>query len=240
MSGVLQRLRAGSRARRRDRSVYLAAHPVLFALLALTRVRPVVRLGRTVVVNGTAQFREAAARVPLDRAAPGSTGGAARAALRGDGGGMLFDQDAREHRAARQALAGRLGAPGVAALRPVWTAVLERRLAPLACGGAVELVATVEELAGATVCALLGVDAGAREVALAAGQAAALAVRAELPGAGRDSGVEAVRAAERLRRLLGATDALGAVLAVAAVNTTVAALPRAAAWCADKSEAKRS
>ncbi|MGW0397494.1 cytochrome P450, partial [Streptomyces sp. NPDC003002] len=61
----------------------------------------------------------------------------------------------------------------------------------------------------------------------------------------------AARAADRLRRLLGSpgtaaagtayagtgeagtVDALAAMVAVAAVNTTVAALPRAVAWCAD-------
>ncbi|MFD9452144.1 cytochrome P450, partial [Streptomyces sp. NPDC059985] len=43
----------------------------------------------------------------------------------------------------------------------------------------------------------------------------------------------AVRAAARLRELAGAGDALSSMVAVAAVNTTVAAVPRAVAWCAD-------
>lgn len=42
-----------TRARRLDRRVYLRSHPVLFTLLCATRRRPVVRLGRTVLVHGT-------------------------------------------------------------------------------------------------------------------------------------------------------------------------------------------
>ncbi|MGW7456682.1 cytochrome P450, partial [Streptomyces sp. NPDC054797] len=51
---------------------------------------------------------------------------------------------------------------------------------------------------------------------------------------GPGAGGAAARAADRLRRLLGpAEEARAAMVAVAAVNTTVAALPRAVAWCAD-------
>lgn len=68
-----QRLRAHAKARRRDRRVYLRAHPLLFALLAATRGRPVRRLGRGILlVHGTAAYREALTRLPLDRTAPGA------------------------------------------------------------------------------------------------------------------------------------------------------------------------
>src|SRR6185312_16077695 len=64
-------------ARGRDRRVYLRSHPVLFALLAATRRWPVRRLGGTVLVHGPEEFRAALTRVPLDRTAAGTTGGAA-------------------------------------------------------------------------------------------------------------------------------------------------------------------
>ncbi|MEU0839131.1 cytochrome P450 [Streptomyces sp. NPDC005962] len=241
--------RAYRRARRRDRRVYQAAHPVLLALLAATRARPAVRLGSTVLVHDADACRQVLTRVPLDRDAEGSTGGAARAALSGpqawgalsgpQASGLLFDQEGGGHRATRRGLADGLGAAGVERLRPVWRAVLTRRLGPLAePGGTVDLVAVAREVAGATVCALLDVDADPRAVASAASDAAAAAVRDHLPGPRRPGGAGgATAAARRLQALLAADGrddgALRAMLATAAVTTTVAALPRAAAWCAD-------
>ncbi|MDT9689001.1 cytochrome P450 [Streptomyces sp. P9(2023)] len=280
------------RARWRDRRVYTRSHPVLFALLAAVRRRAVVRLGRAVLVSGTEAYREALTRIPLDRAAAGTTGGAAREL---SGGGTLFDQEGADHRDARRAVAEDLGAAGVEQLRPVWRAVLDRELAPLAAGQPVDLVPLARELAGATVRAMLDCPAGATALAEAAGDAAAAAVRDHLPGP-RPPGTAraAARATARLEALLGggATStpsrtaptyphrgkrspgttppcpggdrrsdppcdgpgthpsapgprprqaptpshddiALRAMIAVAAVNTTVAALPRAVAWCAD-------
>ncbi|MGW7456143.1 cytochrome P450, partial [Streptomyces sp. NPDC054787] len=105
---------AGSpaRARRRDRRVYLGSHPLLFGLLAATRGRPVRCLGGTLLVHGADAYREALTRLPLDRTAAGTTGAAARSALRG-GEGVLFDQEGGGHRADRRDLAGGLGAAGV-------------------------------------------------------------------------------------------------------------------------------
>ena len=230
--------RALARARRRDRRVYTRSHPALFALMAATRRRPFVRLGRAVLVHGTDAYRQVLTRVPLDRTAAGTTGGAAREL---SGGGLLFDQEGDRHRDARRSVAEGLGAAGVARLRPVWRAVLDRRLAPLDSGRTVDLVPVARELAGATVCALLGTGTGVgpAELAAAAGHAAAAAVRDHLPGPRRPgSGRAAAEAAARLESLLtadgGAPDGgLRAMLAIAAVSTTVAALPRAAAWCAD-------
>jgi cytochrome P450 len=226
-------------ARRRDRRVYTRSHPLLFALLAAVRRRPVVRIGRAVLVSGAEPYRQALTRIPLDRAAAGTTGGAAREL---SGGGLLFDQEGEGHRDTRRAVAGDLGADGVARLRPVWQEVLSRRLAPLGAGRTVDLVALARELAGTTVCALLDTGADPSEVAEAAADAASAAVRDHLPGP-RSPGTAraAAEATARLEALLGGGDGGGgggdaglrAMLAVAAVNTTVAAVPRAVAWCAD-------
>ncbi|MET9955081.1 cytochrome P450 [Streptomyces sp. NPDC006339] len=229
---------ATARARRRDRRVYTRSHPVLFGLLAATRRRPVARIGGAVLVHGTEPYRQALARVPLDRTAAGTTGGAAREL---SVGGALFDQEGAGHRDARRAVAEDLGAAGVERLRPVWREVLARRTAPLAAGHTVDLVPLARELAGATVRALLGTTAPSEHIAEAAACAAAAAVRDHLPGP-RPPGAAraAAAAAARLEELLATADpgdraepALRAMLAVAAVNTTVAALPRAVAWCAD-------
>ena len=260
------------RARRRDRRVYLYRHPVLFALLAATRHRPAIRLGGSVLAHSRGAYLDALTRVPLDRTAEGTTGGAAG---RLTGGGLLFDQQGDAHRGSRRTLADPLGAAGVERLRPVWTAVLTSRLAPLAAGGRADLVDVAAELAGATAAALLGLDVDAGELAAAARAAAAAGAREHLPGVPWPGRHRAAReATERLTALLtsgnrpaarttdpgahltggahltdghvgevsgaGGADraaensaAMAAILAVAAINTTVAALPRAAAWCAD-------
>ncbi|MFF2198710.1 cytochrome P450, partial [Streptomyces sp. NPDC058157] len=223
--------RAHTRARRRDRRVYLGGHPLLFGLLAATRGSGVRRLGGTVLVHDAQAYRQALNRLPLDRTAAGTTGGAAREAL---GGGVLFDEEGGGHRAGRRGLAEALGAAGVERLREVWRPLLERGLAPLGRGGEVEVVALARELAGSVVCALLDCAADPLVLARASAEAAAASVRDHLPGLPRPgAAAEAARAAERLRALLPGGDPLSAMLAVAAVNTTVAALPRAVAWCAD-------
>ncbi|MFD8411283.1 cytochrome P450 [Streptomyces sp. NPDC059650] len=229
--------------------MYLRSHPLLFGLLAATRGgRGVRRLGRTVLVHDPAAYREALTRLPLDRTATGTTGGAAREALAGSGspgGGVLFDQEGSAHRADRRSLADGLGATGVEQLRARWRPLLEQRLAPLAAGGEVDLVALARELSGTVVRDLLGTDAEPVAVALAAADAAAASVRDHLPGVRRPgASAAAARTARTLRDLLGgggtasagapaAEGALAAMVAVAAVNTTVAALPRAVGWCAD-------
>jgi cytochrome P450 len=240
---VSRRGRAG-RARRRDRRVYLGSHPLLFALLAATRGRPVRRLGRTVLVHGRQAYVDALTRLPLDRTAAGTTGGTAR---RLDAGGVLFDEEGAPHRTGRRQLAARLGSAGMARLRPVWTRVLDRRLAPLGEGAPVDLVPVVAELAGATTAALLGLVVDPMVLADAARRAAATAAREHLPGmTGPGARRAARRAADALTALLAETmtrtsgapvsssdPGVAAMLAVASVNTTVAALPRAVAWCAD-------
>ncbi|HEV8568338.1 MAG TPA: cytochrome P450 [Actinoplanes sp.] len=232
------------RARSRDRRVYLASHPVLFALLAATRHRHALRLGGTILVHGREAFVTALTRIPLDRTAHGTTGGAAG---RLTGTDMLFDQQGDAHRRTRRATADGLGATDTARLRPVWTEVLQRRLAPLARGGEVDLVDVTAELAGSTAAALIGHLADDRpacltvdplELAAAARAAGATAARAHLPGLGRRrADVAAEAAAARLTALIapagGAHASLATMLAVAAITTTVAALPRAAAWAAD-------
>jgi cytochrome P450 len=205
------------------------SHPVLFALLAATRRRPVFRLGRTVLVHDPVAYRAALTSVPLDRTAEGTTGGAAG---RLAGPDTLFDQHGVSHRQARRDTADRLGAAGVDRLRPIWTRLLEERLAGLADGTPVDLVPLAAEIGGATAAALLGLTVDPLELAAAAREAASAAARAHLPGPRlRDPLVAAERAARRLSAIVGSP--LDAVIAVAAINTTVAALPRAAAWAAD-------
>ncbi|WP_307804257.1 cytochrome P450 [Micromonospora echinofusca] len=220
--------------RRRDRRVYLGSHPVLFALLAATRRWPVRRWGRTVLVHGTQAYQDTLTRVPLDRRAGTTTGGTAQ---RLGGSRLLFDEDGAGHRDSRRALVDTLGSAGVARLRPVWTAVLAERLAPLATGGTVDLVRVAAELAGATTVALLGSTADPVGLAAAARRVAATAAAEQLPGLRRPGQRRAARAAAgELTALLGVpADEVGraAMLAVAAVNTTVAAIPRCVAWCAD-------
>ncbi|MFE1316589.1 cytochrome P450 [Kitasatospora phosalacinea] len=216
-----------TRARRSDRTVYLRSHPLLFVLLAATRRRPLLRLGRTVLVHHPDAYREVLTRVPLDRTAARTTGGTA---ARLTGGSLLFDQEGAEHRAARSELAHLLGPAGAAALRPLWQRILDRHLGDLS--RPVDLVPAVRELAGATAAALTGSDADPVRLALAAERAAAATARTHLPALlpRPGSARRARRAAEQLQALL--PDPRDAMLAVAAVNTTLAALPRAAAWCA--------
>ncbi|MET0414720.1 MAG: cytochrome P450 [Actinoplanes sp.] len=237
-------------ARARDRRVYLRSHPLLFALLAATRRRGVLRLGRTLLVHDRDAFLAALTRVPLDRTANGTTGGAAD---RLAGSGALFDQHGDAHRRTRRDTADRRSAAGVQRLRPVWTDLLAERLAVLAMGGTVDLVPLTAELAGRTAATLLDLDVDPAELADAAQRAGATAARAHLPGLGRRRAARAASAAEdaaqRLIALVTPADknaragqgdladpaevGLAVMLAVAAINTTVAALPRAAAWAAD-------
>jgi cytochrome P450 len=232
---------AARRARRRDLRVYLVSHPVIFALLAASRGRAVTRLGGTVLIQGAEAFREALTRLPLDRTAQGTTGGLAHAVTED---GVLFDQDGPAHREVRRSLAADLSAAGVERLRPVWQAVLARRLAALGAGGEVDMAQVSAELAGATVCALLALDADPIAVAQAAGAVAAAATREHLPGIHRPGANRVLATATgHLIGLLGTqrpdvagmpeVAGMAVMLAIAAVNTTTAGIPRAVAWCAD-------
>ncbi|MEU8813267.1 cytochrome P450 [Actinoplanes sp. NPDC048796] len=277
--------------------MYLASHPVLFALLAVTRRRPALRIGRNVLVHDREAYRKALTKVPLDRTAEGTTGGAAGALA---GRGALFDQHGDEHRDTRRGTADLLGAAGVARLRPIWTALLADRLQSLEKGEDVDLVPLTAEIAGATAAALLKIDVDPLTLAAAARKAAAAAARAHLPGPARHRAEKSAEAAAaHLLTLLTPTArpttpdptrtdpalssaaadaalhrgqrtktldldrrdvalgpggegpeldsgrpgaafdggredaALAAMLAVAAINTTVAAIPRAVAWACD-------
>lgn len=152
------------RARTRDRAVYLAAHPFLFALLATTRHRPVLRLGRTVLVHDRQAFTAALTRLPLDRTAAGTTGGAVSALTTA---GALFDQQGPAHRQTRRTAADPLSATGIATLRPLWTHLMTEGLRPLATGAQVDLVPLAAQVAGATALALLAADNKTRSPASA-------------------------------------------------------------------------
>lgn len=214
-------------ARRRDRRVYWQSHPLLFLALAAGRVRPVVSLGRRHIVNDADAIRQVLTRVPLDRTAQGTTGGTIREV---SGTGGVFDETGSEHRASRRALAARLDSRGVATLRPVWQPVLDDLAARLAAGETVDLVPRVEDLAGRTAAALLGLDLSPPDgirLARAARRTAWEAVAQDLPGLRRP----AVR--DHLGDVLTGADTLTKTLAVATVTTTYAAQPRAVAWVAD-------
>ncbi|WP_246613716.1 cytochrome P450 [Paractinoplanes bogorensis] len=196
--------------------------------MAATRGKPAQRLGRTVVVHEAEAFRAALTKIPLDRTAAGTTGGAAGELA---GSGALFDQHGDEHRGTRRDTSALLGAAGVAKLRPIWMKLLDDRLPVLDAGGTVDLVPLSVEIAGATAAALLELDVDPVELAEAAQQAASAAAKAHVPGPRRPADERA--AADRLLRLVGEPRGLHAMLAVAAINTTVAALPRAVAWACD-------
>jgi cytochrome P450 len=223
-----------SPGRRRDRQVYLRSHPILFALLWMARRAPVRRLAGTVLVNDPDAYIQALTQIPLDRSAGGTVGGSAR---RLDAGGILFDQDGAAHRDARRSVLDGLGSAGVARLRPQWLALLRLRLAPLATGGTVDLVEIVTEMAGVTAATILGISVDPGLLAAVARETAAAVARTELPGWPRPGRDRAARAAlDRLVSLVRDAPAgadLAGMIAVAAVNTSVAALPRAVAWCAD-------
>ncbi|HET7019034.1 MAG TPA: cytochrome P450 [Streptosporangiaceae bacterium] len=228
-------VKAARRARARDRRVYLASHPVIFALLAATRGRSVTRIGGTVLVQGTDAFRQVLTRMPLDRTAEGTTGGLAREFIRD---GVLFDQDGQAHRDTRRSVSADLSAAGVDRLRPAWRAVLSRRFAPLGHGELVDLTEIASEVAGTTVCGLLGLDTDPLLIARLAADVAAAAARAQLPGLPRPGRAQALAAATGALISAAGSNQPGSsgtasMLAVAAVNTTVAGLPRAVAWCAD-------
>ncbi|GIJ50423.1 hypothetical protein Val02_73090 [Virgisporangium aliadipatigenens] len=238
--------------------MYLASHPVLFGLVSATRRAPVVRIGRTLLVHGTQEYRHALTAVPLDRTAGGTTGGTARE-LTG-GGGVVFDEEGPSHRASRRAAVGGddsgwraaltrhtalLAAMGPArATGPSPSAILQLRRGHSTPGrgnpgattarsaGVLDVVGLAADVAGCGAAALLGVGVDGPALARAAREAAAAAARAHVPGVGLPGRKR--RAGEAARRLVTLTgDERGAMLAVAAVNTMVAAIPRAVAWCAD-------
>jgi cytochrome P450 len=218
-----------STARSRDRRVYIASHPVLFALLAAVRRKPLQRLGSRVVVSGYDEVRAVLTDVPLDRTAARTTGGAIH---KHEGEGALFDESGDEHRASRRSLAARLDSRGVAALRPVWTPVLDDAVALLRAGGELDLCRLADEVSGRTTAALLDLDLAPgrhTELARAARRTASAAAAAELPSWRRTPYRDHLADA-----FGGRVDPLGKMLALAAVTTTYAAIPRAVAWVADE------
>lgn len=218
--------RGARRARRRDRRVYLESHPLLLVLLALARRSPVLSLGRVTVVTGTAAYREALTRLPLDRTAPGTTGGAAVRTL--DGEGLLFDQDGVGHRSTRRDVARWFDAESVERLRPTWAPLVAEAADRLGAGGTVDVVDLACRMAGSTAAAMLGLDADGRALADAARAVASGAVAEHLPSCRRPAH------RDDLAELLGpAATGLVQMVALAAVNTTVAAFPRCVAWAAD-------
>lgn len=217
------------RGRRRDERVYTASHPILFRLLSRTSSDPVRRLGSRVVVNGFDEARAVLTKVPLDRTDARTTGGAIR---KHEGEGALFDESGREHRASRRALADRLGSRGVLELQRDYRPVLDDAVDLLQAGGEVDLCRLADAVSGRTVATLLGLDLAPSEqaeLARAARLTAASAAAAELPSP------RPTRYRDHLAEAFGGrVDPLGKMLALAAVTTTYAALPRAVAWVADE------
>ncbi|WP_211349040.1 cytochrome P450 [Nocardioides litoris] len=216
-------------ARRRDRRVYTASHPVLFRLLSVTGRAPVRRLGSRVVVSGEDEVRQVLTRVPLDRTDDRTTGGAIR---KHEGEGALFDETGPAHRASRRGLAERLGSRGVLELARHYRPPIDDAVDALRAGEEVDVCALADAVSGRTVAALLDLDlspAECAELARAARLTASSAAAAELPSWRR------ARYRDHLADAFGGrVDPLGKMLALAAVTTTYAALPRAVAWVADE------
>ncbi|MBJ7288818.1 hypothetical protein [Williamsia sp.] len=215
-------------ARNRDRRVYWASHPFLFAGLAVIRHRAVCRIRSRVIVNQPEAMRHVLTELPLDRVSDRTTGGVIR---KNDVVGALFDESGDDHRASRRAVAETLDASGVAALRHVWMPVLDDAVARLRAGELIDLCGVADEMAGRTTAALLGLDLSTGQsidLARAARATAASAAASEVPSLRR----------RRYRDHIGEAfgdriDARGTMLAMAAVTTTHATLPRAVAWVAD-------
>lgn len=222
-----------SRARRRDRQVYLVGRPAIFPLLAAVRRFPAIRVGSRMVINDPDLVRTVLTEVPLDRTSAGTMGGSVR---KHHGTGGIFDESGADHRASKRALAARLDSTGVAALRPFWQPAIADMTDRLAAGRTVDMCRFADELAGRTTAALLGVDVPSPrwcvDLAVAARRTAALSAAEEIPSPRRL--LRRYGFVDHLDDLLGEhADPLSKVLALATINTTVAAIPRAVAWCAD-------
>jgi cytochrome P450 len=167
-------------AERRERLLYLAAHPVAYPFLALIgRCGPVVRVpGLGVVVNDAALARG----VLLDtdafaKSGPGSSGALWTPVL---GPSVLLNMDGAEHAVLRRKLAGLFTATAVDALcARVLAGPLAGAEERLAAGRPVDLVDLARTCAGAVICAIVGLDAdeaGCRRM-FARGQRIAAMVR---------------------------------------------------------------
>jgi cytochrome P450 len=144
---------------------------------------------------------------------------------------VLFDQDGQEHRQARRSAASLLGTAGLGQLRPVWLQVLADELKPLARNETVDVVHLAAAMAGATVAEMFGTTADPIQLAKVAQAVAAAAAREHVPGLRRRAA--SGEAAAQLAALLPSAGNSAPMLAVAAISTTIAGLPRAVAWCAD-------
>lgn len=235
-----------TRARRRDLRVYLMGRPVIFPLLTLLRRLPAIRVGSRMVINDPKLVRAILTEVPLDRTSDGTMGGSVR---KHHGVGGIFDESGSEHRASKRSLARRLDSAGVAALRPAWNEAIDDVGHRIGAGETVDICRFADHLAGRTTAALLGLEGRSQEwcveLAVAARRTAALSAAQEVPSLRR--GLARVRSF-RDRRVSRADpalhdhlgDVLGShahplsrVLALATINTTAAAIPRAVAWCSD-------
>ncbi len=218
--------------RSRDRRVYTASHPALFALLSGLRRKPVRRLGSRVVVSGHDEVRAVLTKIPLDRTDERTTGGAIR---KHEGAGALFDESGSAHRASRRNLAERLTSRGVLELQRHYRPVLDDAGDRLRAGDEVDVCHLADAVAGRTVAALLGLDltpGEGEELARAARRTAASAAAAELPSLPWS---RATPYRDHLADAFGGrVDPLGKMLALAAVTTTYATLPRAVAWVSDE------
>jgi cytochrome P450 len=200
----------------------------LFRLFHLTRRRAAIRVGRRVIINDADLIRGVLTDLPLDRANSRTTGGLLRAHA---GAGTLFDEAGEQHKTGRRAIAKRLGPSGRAPLRDAWTPVLDDACRRLEQGERVDVCDLAIHIAGATALAILErVDCDPREVARAALADAAAAAVTEIPGPRRRP---PHRPGARLDRIMPVRTPLETTLLVAAVNTTVATIPRAVAWTAD-------
>ena len=216
--------RGMTRARRRDRRIYFVSHPLLYGLVTMTAGFRRLSIGRTLVVNDPNMTWDIMTKADLNRTGKRTTGQILQEHY---GSGGLFDESGQDHRRHRSQFKQNLSHAALPAVLADGNRLLAESMTSLAEGDSVDIVTLTRQMAGVTARRLIDIDVDPLLLAQAAEAAAAEAARAHLRRA-RTHGTSY----DDLLTLVGG-DLEAAVLAVTAVNTTIATIPRAVAWCSD-------